>query len=166
MQSGKIRLRPLTLDDAVHYERLLGDDWETIKTTGTIPCPCTEAAAREWLAQRLSKHAHFYAILRMPEDEFVGAIGLIEQANNAHEVGYWIGRAHAGNGYATEALRLVIAQARSLRIAKVLAGVFPENAASARVLEKNGFVFTGTSEMDFPLRGGLRTNHEYELNLA
>lgn len=166
MQATLVRLRPLTLADATHYARLLGDDWDSIKTTGTIPCPCTEEAAREWLVQRLVVHPHMFAILRQPDEEFVGAIGLVEKTAQAFEIGYWVGRIHAGKGYASAAVQAAIALARSLRIPKLLAGTFPENAASAHILKKAGFVFTGTSEMDFPMRGGLRTNHEYELKLA
>ncbi|MBI1762201.1 MAG: GNAT family N-acetyltransferase [Acidobacteria bacterium] len=166
MQATLVRLRPLSLADAAHYARLLGADWESIKTTGSIPYPCTEAAAREWLAQRLDWHPHMFAILRQPEDEFVGAIGLVEQVRQTFEIGYWVGRKYAGNGYASAAVQLVIALARSLKARKLLAGVFPENKASARILEKAGFIFTGAAEMDFPLRGGWRTNHEYELNLS
>lgn len=167
MQATLVRLRPLTLYDAPHYARLLGDDWDSIKTTGSIPCPCTEEVALEWLAQRLGRNPHMFAILRQPDDEFVGAIGLIEQSEKqAFEIGYWIGRNYAGKGYASAAVQLVIALARSLRIPKLLAGTFPENAVSAHILKKAGFVFTGTSEMNFPLRGGLRTNHEYELKLS
>ena len=77
MQNANVRLRPITLDDAIHYERLLGDDWDAIKTTATIPCPCTEAAAREWLAPRMQMPNRLFAILRQPDDEFVGAIGLV-----------------------------------------------------------------------------------------
>ena len=161
-----VRLRPLIIDDAVHYERLLGDDWNTIKTTATIPHPCTEAAAREWIAQRMSKHPNLFAILRQPDDEFVGAIGLVEQSSDAFEVGYWIGREHSGNGYAFAAVQLVVALARALKLPKLLAGTFPENATSAHILKKAGFVFTGTIEMDLPLRGGLRKSNEYELDLA
>jgi RimJ/RimL family protein N-acetyltransferase len=161
----KIRLRKLSLDDAPHYERLLGDDWDSIKWTATIPFPCTEAAAREWIGQRLGKHEHFYAILRQPDDEFVGAISLTEQANHDFEVGYWIGRVHAGNGYASAAVQAIIAVARSLKLPKLTAGTFPENETSAHVLIKAGFVFTETIEMDLPLRGGRRKSNEYELNL-
>jgi RimJ/RimL family protein N-acetyltransferase len=156
----KIRLRKLTLDDAIHYERLLGDDWDAIKWTATIPYPCTEAAAREWIGQRLSKHEHFYAILRQPDDEFVGAISLTD------EIGYWVGRTHAGNGYASAAVQAIIALARSLKIPKLTAGTFPENETSAHILKKAGFVFTETIEMDLPLRGGVRKSNEYELKLA
>lgn len=169
LQSEKITLRALTLDDAAHYADLLGDDWDNIKTTGSIPFPCTEEAARAWLAQRLGKHPLMFAILRQSDDQFVGAIGLLEQpdkqADQAFEIGYWIGRKYAGKGYASAAVQAAIALARSLNILKLLAGTFPENVVSAHILKKAGFVFIGTSEMDFPLRGGLRTNNEYELKL-
>ena len=166
MQYAHVSLRRLTLDDAVHYERLLGDDWDNIKTTATIPHPCTEAAARTWIAQRMDKHPKLFAILRQPDDEFVGAIGLVERPDDAFEIGYWIGREHSGKGYASAAVQQVIALAQSLNIPKLLAGTFPENAVSAHILQKAGFVFTGTSEVDLPLRGGLRTNNEYELDVS
>jgi [ribosomal protein S5]-alanine N-acetyltransferase len=163
LHSDKLILRPLTIDDAIHYERLLGDDSASIQMTATIPDPCTETGAREWLTLRLSRGELLFAI--EADGAVVGTIGMIEQPGASYVLGYWIGRVHAGKGYASEAVRLIVEYARTLGAAKLLAETFPENYASGRVLTKAGFVLMGTSVHDFPLRGGLRTNYEYELKL-
>jgi RimJ/RimL family protein N-acetyltransferase len=162
LRSATIVLRPLALADAAHFARLLGDDWGSIGMTGTIPYPCTEEAAREWLAQRLGKGNHMFAIVSVADREFTGSIGL-HPAHAAFVLGYWVGRIHSGKGYASEAARLAVEYARTLGAVKLLAETFPENLASQRVLEKAGFVLVGTELRDLPLRGGLRLSNQYEL---
>jgi RimJ/RimL family protein N-acetyltransferase len=68
--------------------------------------------------------------------EVVGWIGSWE-AQGERDVGFWIGRDHWGNGYATAALRafLEVDLQRPLR-----AHVVDHNVGSRRVLEKCGFV--------------------------
>lgn len=163
LRSDKLLLRPLTVDDAVHYARLLGDDSASIQMTATLPDPCTEAGARKWLTLRLGRGERMFAI--EASGEVVGTIGMIEQPGASYVLGYWVGRVHAGKGYASEAVRLVVEYARKLGAERLFAETFPENHASGRVLTKAGFVLTGTTQHDFPLRGGWRTNNEYELRL-
>ena len=56
------------------------------------------------------------------------------------EVGYWLGRDAWGNGYATEALALLVDHAfAEFDFVRLQAHVLAWNPASARVLEKNGF---------------------------
>jgi RimJ/RimL family protein N-acetyltransferase len=66
----------------------------------------------------------------------VGWIGSWE-VEGEHDVGFWIGRDHWGNGYATAALRafLDVDLHRPLH-----AHVVDHNVGSRRVLEKCGFV--------------------------
>ncbi|WP_341282614.1 GNAT family protein [Paenibacillus sp. FSL H8-0537] len=73
-------------------------------------------------------------------------IGRIELSNvirgplqNAN-VGYFLDRAHQGNGYVSEAVRLVTAYAfGKLGLHRLQAGVMPRNTPSIRVLERAGF---------------------------
>src|SRR5262245_61559584 len=51
-------------------------------------------------------------------------------------VGYWLGRAHWGQGYATEALLALLEEDR---VRPMTAYVAVQNVASRRVLEKAGF---------------------------
>jgi RimJ/RimL family protein N-acetyltransferase len=69
----------------------------------------------------------------------VGNIGVFGHANH-REVGYWIGREHWGQGFATAALRAIL----RLRTERPLfAHVAEHNSASIRVLEKCGFRLLG-----------------------
>jgi RimJ/RimL family protein N-acetyltransferase len=69
-------------------------------------------------------------------DVVVGQIGSWTE-DGARNVGYWIGREHWGNGYATAALRALVAidHARPL-----WAHIAEHNVGSQRVVERSGFV--------------------------
>jgi RimJ/RimL family protein N-acetyltransferase len=59
-------------------------------------------------------------------------------------LGYWIGRSHWGRGYATEAVAALADYAfRTYPQDRIGAGVFEDNPASRRVLEKLGFSRAG-----------------------
>jgi RimJ/RimL family protein N-acetyltransferase len=75
-------------------------------------------------------------------------------------VGYWVGRAHWGNGIATRALvaMLEIADARPL-----LTRVASENIGSIRVLERCGFIKTGEHDSDASERFMACTEAWFEL---
>ncbi|WP_131739516.1 GNAT family N-acetyltransferase [Actinomadura roseirufa] len=61
-------------------------------------------------------------------------------------VGYWVARAHAGRGVATEAVRQVLDVAfGDLCLHRVEAFTRVDNRASQRVLERNGFTAVGTA---------------------
>jgi RimJ/RimL family protein N-acetyltransferase len=74
--------------------------------------------------------------------EVVGSIGSWE-VESERDVGFWIGRAHWGNGYATDALRafLDVDLHRPLH-----AHVADHNVGSRRVLEKCGFVLDHSAQ--------------------
>ena len=75
--------------------------------------------------------------------ELVGCCGLSRRPSGSVELGYWIARPHWGRGLATEAARALIEIARTLGLRSLEAGHFVDNPASARVLEKLGFVALG-----------------------
>lgn len=69
-------------------------------------------------------------------------------------VGYWVARAHAGRGVATEALRQALDVAfGALRLHRVEAFTRVDNAASQRVLERNGFTLVGTARRHIHVDG-------------
>jgi len=154
LRSSRLALRPLRMEDAEHLAVLLGDDRDAILQMSHMPYPCTPASARDWIALRTGPGATMFAITRVNDGAFLGAIGfggLPEMPG----VGYWIGRPYWNQGYATEALQLVIAYARRLGAKGLQAETFPENPASARVLTKCGFKERGIGRRNYPARGGL-----------
>ncbi len=72
---------------------------------------------------------------------FVGSINLVPDGDKA-EVGYWLHVDHTGRGYATIAAGAV-AKYAAQRYKRVFATVTEGNDASARVLERAGFVLSG-----------------------
>ncbi|WP_147819614.1 GNAT family N-acetyltransferase [Salidesulfovibrio onnuriiensis] len=104
---------------------------------------------RERLEQEILRHkesgVQYWPIFRLEDGEFVGCCGLRshDRERAVLEIGFHIRRAHWGQGYATEAARAVIAYAfGSLGASALFAGHNPANTASARLLEKLGFVYT------------------------
>jgi RimJ/RimL family protein N-acetyltransferase len=68
----------------------------------------------------------------------VGFLNDVEIENGAIELGYVIHPRFQGNGYATEALGIAIGELFHLGFQAVITGAFRQNAASIRVMEKNG----------------------------
>jgi RimJ/RimL family protein N-acetyltransferase len=60
------------------------------------------------------------------------------------ELGYWVGKPFWGRGFATEAAQAALDWARKAWNKRaIVAGHFPDNPASGRVLSKAGFLYTG-----------------------
>jgi TetR/AcrR family transcriptional regulator len=80
------------------------------------------------------------------EGQLIGNVCLFafSAQNRRCEIGYVLGSAHWGRGYATEALRAVLDYAfRELDLNRLEADIDPHNGASARVLERLGFCKEG-----------------------
>jgi len=72
--------------------------------------------------------------------EVAGYLVCFTRIRPDREVGYWIGREHWGKGVATKALKTFL---REYKFRPLFARVAKHNAASLRVVKKNGFVITG-----------------------
>lgn len=117
--------------------------------TMTIPYPYTEADARQYLSdvQRHTverDHRQSWAI-RDASEELIGAIGFMHlRPGHRAEIGYWLAQPFWGRGIATRAVAELCAFGFAEHgLLRVYAHVFEMNPASARVLEKAGFVLEG-----------------------
>jgi RimJ/RimL family protein N-acetyltransferase len=163
LESARLLLRPLCLDDAPDFVRLLENDEEAVSMMSHMPWPCTEAAAQAWIVMGFHSGARVFAVLRREDQAFLGAIGYGGNPLRP-SVGYWIGRPFWRRGYATEALRLIVTQAQAFGARGMEAETFPGNTGSERVLQKCGFVQTGQGRRDCPARGGMRDVHTWSLD--
>ena len=92
-----------------------------------------------------------YAVTLKDNDCAIGSIGLmignksnLNIAANEAEIGYWIGVAFHGRGYASEAVQAVLEELRRYSPERrIIAECRPGNLASWRVLTKLGFRPTG-----------------------
>ena len=114
-----------------------------------LPYPYTEADADWWLgmvAANDGKEGVWRAIV--VDGQVVGSISVERMANENRSVGsigYMILTPFWSQGIGTEAVRQICGIAfRELTLESIIGEVFPENLASARVLEKNGFLLEET----------------------
>lgn len=114
-----------------------------------LPYPYTEADADWWLgmvAGNDGKEGVWRAIV--VNKQIVGSISverLADENRAAGSIGYMILTPFWSQGIGTEAVRQICGIAfRELALERIIGEVFPENLASARMLEKNGFRLEGT----------------------
>ncbi|HWZ43049.1 MAG TPA: GNAT family N-acetyltransferase [Candidatus Saccharimonadales bacterium] len=161
----RLGLRLLEASDAAAMSRLLENDSEALQLSASMTDPMTLEAAQEWISRRTAPDQRVFGILLMRSGEFIGSIGFGGPKELPH-VGYWIGRPHWNQGYATEAVQGLIEYARWLGIPALQADTFPHNPASARVLLKAGFEYKGQVSLRLPVRGGDCELNHYEIRLS
>jgi RimJ/RimL family protein N-acetyltransferase len=107
-----------------------------------FPHPYTPADARSWI-DRAARQEPATSFAVAAGDSAIGGIGLILGADifrRSAELGYWLGEPFWGRGITTRAVAAFSAWAFArFDLARIEAGVFESNPASARVLEKAGF---------------------------
>lgn len=95
-----------------------------------------------------------------PSGEVAGRItlnGIVRGPFQSCSVGYWVGEAHNGRGLATVALRDILRIAFvELGLHRVQAETLLHNAASQKVLERNGFVRFGLAPKYLHIAGDWR----------
>jgi RimJ/RimL family protein N-acetyltransferase len=97
-------------------------------------------SARVWMAESRRLGVHSF-LVRDPDGTVIGSLGLqrADALNRCIELGYWIGQAHTGRGYATRAARLAIGFAvGELGIHRVGIKIAVANTQSQRVAERLG----------------------------
>ena len=157
----RLWLRWPRLDDADAIARFSGDARVAV-TTGTWPVGCDADYASARIAKVRAGNAAgtgfaFIVARRDSWGEPIGMMGFNVLGSTDGLVavgGYHLDPAHWGQGYASEALASIVGMIRLLtRIDTLRADVMPHNVASQRVLEKNGFVPTGSATTTTEARG-------------
>lgn len=134
----------------------LGGDPAVARYAARLPSPYPEDVARRWITATLNDFtsglSFVFALRRRENGALVGAAGLQPEGGVA-EVGYWLGQRYWHKGYATEAVRRLVAFAfETLGVTHVRAKVHVDNAPSMRVLERAGMRLEGQGHMAFPAR--------------
>jgi len=149
IEGKRVKIRKLKFSDAKDiYENV--KDKEIVRWTSNIPHPYPKDGAIKFIRQthyRIKNNkAYEFGIILKETNRLVGIIGLvrIDQKNKNGEIGYWLGKKCWGQGLTTEAAKLVLNFSfKELRLHKIYARLFEQNASSKRVLEKSGFKLEG-----------------------
>lgn len=138
----RLTLSPLEEEDAPDLLRL--SDPRVALHTHSIPLDWTEAEATESIRARRWRGWPGFSLKIEQDGVFVGIVGA---GNSPLSVMYALVPEAWGQGIATEALSAFLPELfERFPVNRIVADHFEDNAASARVLEKLGFVETGREE--------------------
>lgn len=156
LTTERLRLRPFTASDAddlwaLHSDAHVLRYWDSPPWTDP-------ARADRFLATcaRMADEGSGARVVIERDGSFLGWAGLSEwnPDHRSAKLGYVLGEPAWGHGYATEAARALLTWAfDALDLNRVQAEADTRNAASARVLEKLGFVHEGTLREDCVVNG-------------
>ena len=149
LRTARLLLRPFAPGDAAVLTAAISDE-RVARQTLSVPHPYPAGAAEAFIACCAEEwgagKAVIWAITRREEGTVIGAIAIrVVRAHHRGEVGYWLAVPAWGQGIMTEAVGTVVAYGfDTLALHRLEAQIFPDNTASARVLEKSGFMREGT----------------------
>ena len=156
LETPRLVLRQLKDTDAVALSKY-GSNFDIARMTGSFPHPfpliSAEFKIMHLRSMRERNLAYPYAVTQKGSDDMIGIMDLFRKTDtDAFEIGYWIAEPYWGQGFAHEAGDALLNEAESQFGPSIFkAGVFTDNPASLRVLEKLGFEPTGQSEPYFSM---------------
>lgn len=156
LTTERLVLRSATPED-VEALHAIASDFEVVRHTATWPWPPDRALSEE--RSRTWAGPGALGGLICHEGGILGMIG-------AHEdgfFGYMLGRDAWGRGFATEIGHAFVAHAFACGLPRLTACVFTDNPASARVLEKLGFVEGAPCEGRCEARNGVFPTRTFAL---
>lgn len=146
-----ITLEPFRPADKAALVRYLNDA-ELYANTLKVPSPYMDSDADDWLARVEAQQEAPGGVsdwsIRHREHGLIGGIGaFVKTGIDGHldEIGYWLAAPFRGHGIMSEVVERYTRWLFETRpaLVRIEAGVFIYNPASARVLEKAGFVREG-----------------------
>lgn len=161
----RVHLRPPRVEDR---ERVLALERASARFHRIAgPGIRTRAAFAAWLERSRREDHEVVLVCRTADAAILGVVNLSEIVRGNFQsayLGYRIYTEHAGQGYMTEALPLVLAHAfRRLRLHRVEANVRPDNAASIALLRRAGFTREGFSRRYLKIGGRWRDHERWAL---
>ena len=139
-------IRPWRLDDAESLARHANNRKVWLALRDLFPHPYTAVDANKFLKNATTEQPTTNFCIEV-DGAAAGGIG-IRLVHDVHrhtaEVGYWLGEELWGRGIVTEAVAAFTDFCfQNFQLRRVYAEPFANNPASARVLEKAGFIFEG-----------------------
>lgn len=141
LETPRLLLRPFAAGDALLVHEVYSDP-DVMRYVATGPMSdiaVTERLLADYAAHQTRHGYSFWAVFERSSGTLVGDAGLYRTPTGEVELGYTLGTAWWGRGYATEAASRWLAFAfGELGLGEVVALAEPANVASLRVLEKLG----------------------------
>lgn len=147
--NNDVEIRPWKPEDAAPLAAICNNKKIWLNVRDHFPHPYTIGNSIEWIAFTLTqKPVQNMAIVY--QGKIAGSIGVMPKDDvyrKSIEIGYFLGESFWGKGIATKAVTLLLDYIKKqFDAVRVYAEVFSHNAASMKVLEKNGFHLEGIRE--------------------
>ncbi|HET7891997.1 MAG TPA: GNAT family protein [Candidatus Sulfotelmatobacter sp.] len=144
LETARLKLRPYSEPDIAELIPLIGTR-EVAATTLRIPYPYTQDDAEAFIEMAQEPGKIWLATTLRTDGRQIGGIGLrVDEQHQNAELGYWLGVAYWGQGYATEAGREMLRYGfQELGLHRIFASHFEHNPASGNVLRKLGMRHEG-----------------------
>lgn len=145
LETSRLKLRRITADDVMPIFKLRSDP-QAMKYVPRPLAVTPEDALKhiQMIDQKVIENEGInWAITIKGNDDFIGIIGLfvIKKEDFRAEIGYMLLPEHHNNGYVSEAIERVLEYGfQGLKLHSVEAIIDPDNIASEKVLQKNGFI--------------------------
>ena len=176
MERGeRLNIRPLSPADAPKLfelrlaNRYFVTPWEPRRREDFWTLEAQVADIERGVAQAASDQGFAFGIFLNHSEELVGRVALSNLVRGAWHnatLGYFVGEAHNGKGYATEAVGLTLRYAfETANLHRVQAGVIPRNVGSIKVLERSGFRFEGLALKYLNINGVWEDHRIYAITL-
>ncbi len=173
IQARRLFLRPPLREDWRDWAELRAASRDHLAPYEPVWAP--DALTRAAYRRRLQRYAedrardlgHAFHIFLREGEVLVGGVtmsNLRRGVSQSASVGYWIGLAHAGRGYMSEALAALCTHAfDTLALHRLEAACLPGNIASRKVLERCGFVREGLARRYLRINGAWQDHLLYAL---
>lgn len=152
LETERLTLRRPTLADVKAIARL-ANDRRIAENTRRLPHPYSEDHAVEFVRGTANGNRETVFLIENTHTP-IGVVGLDWREEGAPELGYWLGFAHWGQGFGTEAARAVIDYAfEEFDVEHLISGARVTNPSSRNILEKCGFQWSGVELHRFEALG-------------
>ena len=171
IETKRLILRPFDLSDAESMFRNWAKDPDVLRFMPYELCATVEDTQKhisQWLRyfEETAANSALFAIVLKDSSEVIGTIDFAETDKEARsaEVGYQLGKAWWGQGYATEALRALIKYCfERVKLNRLWASYDSRNPASGKVLQKAAMKYEGTLRQCKVRRGELSDSVRYAI---
>jgi RimJ/RimL family protein N-acetyltransferase len=142
ISTPRFTLRDWALDDVESLVRHANNPRIAALMRDGFPSPYTREDAQRFIRMATGPTTNLFLAIDI-NGEAIGGIGihpLDDIKRKTAEIGYWISESLWGKGIVTDAVDLLVPVAfKQYDIVRLQAGIFSNNPASMRVLEKCGF---------------------------
>jgi RimJ/RimL family protein N-acetyltransferase len=153
LETERLTLRRPTLADVKAIANL-ANDRRIAENTRRLPHPYLQDHAVEFVRANAAAAAGESVFLIEHNYSPVGMVGIDRRETDAPELGYWLGVAHWGQGFGTEAARAVIDFFfEEFDAEHLVSAARVANPASRNILEKCGFQWCGVELHRFEALG-------------